>query len=271
MAGVDLSTRDCGGQVVVALRGQLDMAAAAGAAAALAAVAAREREIIVDLAGLDFIDSSGVAALVRGRNLARQAGGELLLAAPRQQVLRVLTLTRLIEVFAVHATVAEAAGRPRRVPVLPPRPGPASRARAAMRSAARALAGERRQLRKRAGAAEAFPCPRTAEPFPSWTASGSPRPSAPGQAPVPVNEHEHRGPDRETGKNDHPKGHRLGQDAADHEGGEQGDRDRVGSHGRRHAGLRGLRVWRGIGRHDPSWEAARSGLARVYRRHMSPG
>jgi hypothetical protein len=41
MAGVDVSTRECDGQVVVALRGQLDMAEAAGAAAAFTAVAAR--------------------------------------------------------------------------------------------------------------------------------------------------------------------------------------------------------------------------------------
>jgi anti-sigma B factor antagonist len=92
-------------------------------AAALTAVAARQRDIIVDLAGLEFIDSSGVAALVRGRRQARYAGGELLLAAPQQQVLRVLTLTRLIDVFPVHASVAEAAcsaGRARQVamPVL---------------------------------------------------------------------------------------------------------------------------------------------------------
>jgi anti-anti-sigma regulatory factor len=84
---------------------------------------------IVDLAGLEFIDSSGVAALARGRDLARQAGGELLLAAPQQQVLRVRTLTRLGDAFPLHATVAEAAGRSRRmaaVPVLPRRPSLAS-------------------------------------------------------------------------------------------------------------------------------------------------
>jgi len=164
MAGVDVSTRECGGQVVVALRGQLDMAEAAGAAAAFTVVAARGPQIIVDLAGLEFIDSSGVAALVRGRNLARQAGGNLLLAAPRQQVLRVLTLTRLVDVFPVHATVAEAAGHYRRVPVLPRRRSLASWPRAAMRSGARALVRERRRLRKRAGAAEALPRAHTAEP-----------------------------------------------------------------------------------------------------------
>jgi len=109
MFSVDLSTSECGGHVVVALRGELDILDAAGVAAALAAVAARKPEIVVDLAGLEFIDSSGVAALARGRKHARHAGGDLLLAAPRQQVLRVLTLTRLIEAFPVHASVDEAA------------------------------------------------------------------------------------------------------------------------------------------------------------------
>ena len=109
MFSVDLSTREGDGHVVVVLGGDLDVADAAGVAAAFAVVAARAPEIIVDLAGLEFIDSSGVAALARGRKLARHAGGDLLLAAPQHQVLRVLTLTRLIDVFPVHASVDEAA------------------------------------------------------------------------------------------------------------------------------------------------------------------
>ena len=113
MTSVAMSTTERDGKVVVALRGELDMADAASVAAALAAVAARQPEIIVDLSFLEFIDSSGVAALARGRKLARHAGGDLLLAAPQQQVLRVLVLTRLIEVFSVHASVSEAAGNGR--------------------------------------------------------------------------------------------------------------------------------------------------------------
>jgi len=109
VALVNVSTRESDGQVVVVLRGVLDVVDAVGVAAALAAVAARERAIIVDLAGLAFMDSSGVAALVHGRKQARVAGGELLLAAPQPQVLRLLTLTRLIDVFRVCASVDEAA------------------------------------------------------------------------------------------------------------------------------------------------------------------
>jgi anti-sigma B factor antagonist len=119
---VDLSTSEYGGHVVVALRGELDIAGAAGVAAALAAVAARKPEIVADLAGLEFIDSSSVAALARGRQHARHSAGDLLLAAPRQQVLRVLILTRRVDVFPVHASVEEAASstgrlRPAAAPV----------------------------------------------------------------------------------------------------------------------------------------------------------
>jgi len=123
MFSVDLSTRECDGHVVVALRGELDLVDAADVAAALAAAVAREPRIIVDLAGLEFIDCSGVAALARGRRHARQAGGDLLLAAPQQRVQRVLAITRLAGEFSVHASVEEAAGsgRSRREAVPGPR------------------------------------------------------------------------------------------------------------------------------------------------------
>jgi anti-sigma B factor antagonist len=111
MFSVDLGTGECGGRAIVRLSGELDVADAASVVAALAATVADQCEIIVDLAGLDFIDSSGLAALARVRKQARQAGGDVLLAAPQQQVLRVLALTRMLEVFSVHASVNEAASR----------------------------------------------------------------------------------------------------------------------------------------------------------------
>jgi anti-anti-sigma factor len=75
------------------------------------------RSVILDLTGLEFIDSSGLAAFARALQHARQAGFDLLLAAPQQQVLRMLALTRLIDVFAFHACVDEAAGIAGRVEV----------------------------------------------------------------------------------------------------------------------------------------------------------
>jgi anti-sigma B factor antagonist len=110
MFSTDLSTRSYEGYAVVALRGELDLADAALVAMELTKVAAREPVIIMDLAGLEFIDSNGVAALARGRRHARQAGGELILAAPRRNVMRILAIIRVGESFSVHATVEEAAG-----------------------------------------------------------------------------------------------------------------------------------------------------------------
>jgi len=114
VCSVDLISRECERQVVLGLRGELDVAVAVRVVAELSVVAACERDIIVDLAGLEFIDSSGLAALVRVRERARLAGGDLLLAAPQGQVLRLLSLTRLIDIFSVHASVDEAARDARR-------------------------------------------------------------------------------------------------------------------------------------------------------------
>ena len=127
MCTVDLTTREGDGQAVAVLRGELDVAYAASVAASLAAIAASQREIIVDLTGLEFIDSSGVAALVRARTRARHAGGDLLLAAPQRQVLRVLAITHVIDAFAVYACVDDAAGRAgSSQPPATPQAGPAA-------------------------------------------------------------------------------------------------------------------------------------------------
>jgi anti-sigma B factor antagonist len=114
MASAELSTRERNGQVVVTLSGELDVADAARVAAELAVIAASRRQIVVDLAALDFIDSSGLAALVRTRHLVRSTGFDMLLAAPRPQVLRMLAITRLVEVFTIHTCVDEATGIPMR-------------------------------------------------------------------------------------------------------------------------------------------------------------
>lgn len=53
------------------------------------------KNIILDLAGVDFIDSSGLAAIVHGMKQCRAGGGDLRLCKPPQAVRMVLELTRL--------------------------------------------------------------------------------------------------------------------------------------------------------------------------------
>jgi anti-sigma B factor antagonist len=110
MFNVELSVDSFGGHAVVALYGELDLAEAPGLASHLiTAAAACGPSIIADLAGLTFIDSSGLGVLVRVLKWTRESGGDMILAAPQQQVRRVLRVTGLIDAFSVYPSVEQAA------------------------------------------------------------------------------------------------------------------------------------------------------------------
>ncbi len=51
--------------------------------------------VVVDLSETSFVDSSGLGALVAGLKRTRQAGGDLRIAEPQEQVRMVLALTNL--------------------------------------------------------------------------------------------------------------------------------------------------------------------------------
>jgi anti-anti-sigma factor len=108
---VELRTRVCRGYAVVVLRGELDTRDAEDTAAAVAALAAGGQQLIIDLETLDFIDCHAAGALLGVRATARQAGGDVLLAAPHGPVLRLLTVLGVPGVHASVAAAADSAGR----------------------------------------------------------------------------------------------------------------------------------------------------------------
>jgi anti-sigma B factor antagonist len=109
MFNVELSVNSFGGHAVVALYGNLDLADVPGLASHLiTAVAACGPSIIVDLAGLELIDSCGLGVLVRVLKWTRESGGDMALAAPQQQIRKVLSATGLIDVFCVYPSVEQA-------------------------------------------------------------------------------------------------------------------------------------------------------------------
>ncbi len=108
MISVGVSTVQGPGYVTVALRGELDLIDATDVAVALAAAAHRAPLVIVDLAELNFIDVSGVAALARGWHHARDAGGDLRLAAPQEQVRKMIDIIFPGGDFSVGASAARA-------------------------------------------------------------------------------------------------------------------------------------------------------------------
>lgn len=106
MFNVELSVSGHGGYAVVALCGELDLADTPVIASHLiAAVAAFGPSIIVDLAGLDFIDCCGLGVLVRVQKWTQQCGGDTYLVAPRLRVRRVLEVDGLLGAFSVYPSV----------------------------------------------------------------------------------------------------------------------------------------------------------------------
>lgn len=81
---------------------------AADAEAAIIALTARGQSLIVDMSALDFIDCSSLSLLLRVQRLARQSGGDLVLAAPQRHALRLLDLTGKDHTLCVHPSVQAA-------------------------------------------------------------------------------------------------------------------------------------------------------------------
>ncbi len=97
------------GRAVMRVEGRLDLVAAAGLREAVrAAVEAGSRSLVVDLADVPFVDSSGIGALIGGLRETRQAGGELRIANAAEQVRTVLSLTKIDRVLKPYASVDEA-------------------------------------------------------------------------------------------------------------------------------------------------------------------
>ena len=93
--------------VVVAFEGEIDLESSPEARQVLLECVGRKRPVLVDLSGVSYIDSSGVASLVESFQAARKGGRAFALAAASEATLRVLQLARLDMVFTIYETVAD--------------------------------------------------------------------------------------------------------------------------------------------------------------------
>lgn len=107
MTSIDV--READGGVVLAPAGRLTVVTAPELRAAVAdRIGAGDRIIVVDLSGTEFVDSSGLGALVSCLKSARQAGGDLRIVAPTEQVTMVLRMTNLDRILQPRASVDDA-------------------------------------------------------------------------------------------------------------------------------------------------------------------
>lgn len=98
-----------GGPVVLHCEGRIIFGSEARALTDIVAeVLPSARRMVVDLAGVEVVDSAGLGELVLLHMWAEAAGYSLKFASPRNSVRRLLELTNLSAVFDAYGTVAEA-------------------------------------------------------------------------------------------------------------------------------------------------------------------
>jgi anti-sigma B factor antagonist len=102
---MELRTDNRDGYAVIALGGRLTATGAPLLRNAVGdLVSAGESHIVIDMTDLQFVDSSGLGALVGGLKSARVAGGDLRIAAVPDAVRTVLHLTNLDRVLRDYPT-----------------------------------------------------------------------------------------------------------------------------------------------------------------------
>jgi len=68
-----------------------------------------KKNVVVDLAKVKFMNSSGLGMLISGMTTMRNAGGDLRLANPADRIQSLLIITKLITVFKHYDSVEAAA------------------------------------------------------------------------------------------------------------------------------------------------------------------
>ena len=92
------------GYVLVRLRGEVDLSWSQAVRRVVLDALADNTPVGVDLSEVSYIDSSGIAALVEGFQIARTRGSRFVLVAVSDAVRAVLELARLDRVFVIVAT-----------------------------------------------------------------------------------------------------------------------------------------------------------------------
>jgi anti-sigma B factor antagonist len=102
-----------GAMAVVALEGRFDAHEVATIRKVFEqAIAESSGHVLVNLARVNFIDSSGLATLVQGMKRCREHNGDLVLSDLQQSVRIIFELTRLNQAFTIYGSATEALGMP---------------------------------------------------------------------------------------------------------------------------------------------------------------
>ncbi|MFG2138638.1 STAS domain-containing protein [Streptomyces sp. NPDC048650] len=105
MSTLEITARDTTTGPVLEIRGELDYTTATELREVLTTLTLQPgQRLLVDLAGMQFCDSSGIAALIAARKHAHTAHAEVALAAVPTHILRIVGLDQMFAVLPDSGT-----------------------------------------------------------------------------------------------------------------------------------------------------------------------
>lgn len=106
---VTVTSRTSGDRTIVEVSGEIDVYTAPALREELSSLVDREHtNLLVDLTGVGFMDSTGLGVLVGALKKVRTLGGDLALVINEEKILKVFKITALTQVFTIHASLDEA-------------------------------------------------------------------------------------------------------------------------------------------------------------------
>jgi anti-anti-sigma factor len=103
-----LSVESRGDSMIVTIRGDLDIVTSPGLDESLTRAQGTYKRVILDLADVDFLDTSALAVIVGHWKQLEAAGGTLAIAGARYRYTKTLWITGLADKLPMYETVAEA-------------------------------------------------------------------------------------------------------------------------------------------------------------------
>jgi len=108
---MEISTKDMKRVSLVTVKGRVDSATAPDFEKTLHALIQSNRtQIVLDLAGVEYMSSAGIRGMVVSLKAAKGGGGDLRLAQPSTRVKEVVELAGLTSIFTIYDDVTEAVG-----------------------------------------------------------------------------------------------------------------------------------------------------------------
>jgi anti-sigma B factor antagonist len=108
---MEISTKDMKRVSLVTVKGRVDSSTAPDFEKALHSLIQSNRtQIVLDLAGVDYMSSAGIRGMISSLKAAKGGGGDVRLAHPSTRVKDVVELAGLTSIFAIYDDLIEAVG-----------------------------------------------------------------------------------------------------------------------------------------------------------------